>query len=237
MMILTVLHPPLHHLHSHYSHFHFNAENTFFFMSAAPSESQIGSIREVWTQSQTVTCSIPAKPDIQFTFSGYPWIPKLLYKILNIVMYILIIIESNVYLINANCNKCYQFESNTQLFGFEFGLLQQTQFGFQVVQHSRKKYCFPHWNENSCKFILNLDPESDTWRKKNWKKYIKIKVCGEGLSPRYQFVKRRFHDSSCSHALIAVAVIYTTFGGWYCEPSSMHCVCISLYVLAYHPWH
>ena len=33
-------------------------------------------------------------------------------------------------------------KSNTQLFGFEFRLLGATQFGFQVVWHSRKKKCF-----------------------------------------------------------------------------------------------
>ena len=91
----------------HYSYFHFNTENSFFFLSAMPPESQIGSVGEVWTQSQTVTHLIPAKLDIQLSFYGHPWIPKLLYKILNIVMHILIIIESNAYLIYADCSKCY----------------------------------------------------------------------------------------------------------------------------------
>jgi hypothetical protein len=66
-------------------------------------------------ESQTVMCSIPAKPDIQFFFCGHLWIPMLLHRILNIVIYILIIIKSNTYPINANCNKCYQCELNSCL--------------------------------------------------------------------------------------------------------------------------
>jgi len=48
-------------------------------------------------------------------FCGHPWIPMLLHRILNIVIYILIIIESNTYPINTNCNKCYQCELNSHL--------------------------------------------------------------------------------------------------------------------------
>ena len=33
-------------------------------------------------------------------------------------------------------------ESNSRLFGFEFGLLGATQFGFQVARRSEKKKCF-----------------------------------------------------------------------------------------------
>jgi hypothetical protein len=34
-------------------------------------------------------------------------------------------------------------ESNMQLLGFEFGLLGDTQFGFQLAWHSKKKNTFP----------------------------------------------------------------------------------------------
>ena len=46
-------------------------------------------------------------------FCGHSWILILLHKILNIVMYILIIIESNKFPINSNCNKCFQCELNS----------------------------------------------------------------------------------------------------------------------------
>jgi hypothetical protein len=130
----------------------------FFFLSATPPESQIGSVGEVRTQSQTVTCLIPAKLDIRFSFYGHPWIPKLLYKILNIVMYILIIIESNAYPINANCRKCYQCELNMEL----VWLWVQT-FPTDPIWLSggtalkRKKNCFLHWNENSCNSKMRIE--------------------------------------------------------------------------------
>ena len=48
------------------------------------------------------------------------------------------------------------------------------------------------------KFIINLETEYNTWRKKCKKR---IKTFGEELSPQYQFVKRGFHDSTCQSML------------------------------------
>ena len=131
-------------------YFQFNVENSFFFLSAAPPGSQIGCVGEVQTQSQTVVCSIPAKPDIQFIFSGHPWIPMLQQD------HAMLGSRDGLFTYWEQCisHKCklYQCESNCPNSPYVMlDFSEPPNVAFRWCGTQEKKNHFPHWIENSCK--------------------------------------------------------------------------------------
>ena len=135
----------------------------FFFLSAAPPESHIRWLREVRHHISRIQTGREFNSHhlLQFAFMGY----ALLSIIINMYITHLIFYARAWEFIGAQKKwiECRVWlELNTRPFGFEFGLLRPTQFGFQVAWRSRKKKHFPRWIENSCNNPLS-DLEYFNW--------------------------------------------------------------------------
>ena len=129
---------------------------TGFFSSWVPChlEAELGVSEKSKLKAKRSRVRFQPNRTFNWFFCGHSWIPILLHKILNIVMYILIIIESNTFPINSNCNKCFQCESNSHPVWILLMWCWTSQ------SHSiwlsggpalkKKNPRFLHWIENSC---------------------------------------------------------------------------------------